>query len=260
MLKTLCIVGGLASVLAFLIGFIPPSQFAGGGVGYVLLIAIGVGTIGLLAPFAILHFARPSWKTAPPQAASGEALIPQNGTAVTQTGAATTTNGAAATQRGDASPTNGNGNAAPADAAASPAKGQHLWLYVVLGAAATGLAIWGVTAYRGHEATQEADAKAAQLQDGFKAAGLPTYADTRDIARTLGSDGGAVCESPERIAQSLLKQQLSNGAGGPGQRPVTVARQTVHGELLILQTYCPEKAPAFQKFVNGLDYADVVRP
>jgi amino acid transporter len=244
MLKTLCIVGGLASVLAFLIGFIPPSQFAGGGVGYVLLIALGVGTIGLLAPFAILHFARPSWKTAQPQAAGNGEVASQNGNA--------------ARQNGDASPE--NGNVAAADAEPSPSKKQHVWLYVVIGAVATGLAIWGVTAYRGHEATQEANAKAAQLQDRFKAAGLPTYADTDDVARTLGTDGGAVCASPERIAQGLLKQQLSNGAGGPGQRPVTVARQTVQGELLILQTYCPEKAPEFQKFVNSLDYAEVVRP
>ena len=67
MLKTLCIVGGLASVAAFLIGFVPPSQFGGGGVGYVLLIGAGVLVVGFIAPFALLHFRRPSWKTAQAQ-------------------------------------------------------------------------------------------------------------------------------------------------------------------------------------------------
>jgi len=66
-LRTQCIVGGLASVLAFFIGFVPPSQFSGGGVGYVLLVGAGVFVIGFLAPAALLYFRRPSWKTAQPQ-------------------------------------------------------------------------------------------------------------------------------------------------------------------------------------------------
>jgi len=66
-LRTQCIVGGVASVLAFLIGFVPPSQFAWGGAGYVLLIGAGVLVVGFLAPSALLYFRKPSWKTAKPQ-------------------------------------------------------------------------------------------------------------------------------------------------------------------------------------------------
>src|SRR5262249_20581669 len=135
MLKPLCVVGGLASVLAFLIGFIPPSQFAGGGLGYVLVVAVGVGTIGLLAPFALLHFARPSWKDASPQSSDQSDLAPETGAGVTR---------------------NGDGSPERADVVAdgtTPDRGrrQHTGLYVLLGAGVAGLAIRGVPAYRGHE-------------------------------------------------------------------------------------------------------------
>jgi hypothetical protein len=53
-------------VLAFLIGFVPPSQFTGGGLGYVLLIGSGVLVIGILAPIALLVFRRPGWRNAAP--------------------------------------------------------------------------------------------------------------------------------------------------------------------------------------------------
>jgi amino acid transporter len=67
LLPLLCVVGGASSVLAFLIGFVPPSQFTGGGTGYVVLIGAGVLVVGILAPIALLVFRKPSWKTAPSQ-------------------------------------------------------------------------------------------------------------------------------------------------------------------------------------------------
>ena len=147
----------------------------------------------------------------------------------------------------------------PHDQPPSPARKHPTWLYILVGAVATGLAIWGVIAYRGHQDTQAANAKAQQLQNEFETARLPTYPDTREVARTLGTDGGAVCDTPKTLAKSFLTLQLSNGAAGPGQRPVRVAEQTLKGELLIIQTYCPEKLSEFQKFVNDLNYAEVVR-
>jgi glutamate:GABA antiporter len=66
-LTTLCVVGLVASVCAFLIGFVPPSQFAWGGAGYVAIVASGVLVIGILVPLTLLHFRRPSWKSAQPQ-------------------------------------------------------------------------------------------------------------------------------------------------------------------------------------------------
>jgi amino acid transporter len=71
MLTTLCVVGGLSSVLAFLIGFVPPSQFGGGGAAYFLLVGGGVLIVGILCPILLLVFRKPSWKTEPATEAEG---------------------------------------------------------------------------------------------------------------------------------------------------------------------------------------------
>jgi len=147
----------------------------------------------------------------------------------------------------------------PHDQFPSPAHTHPIWLYILVGAVVTGLAIWGVIAYRGHKDTKAANSKAQQLQDEFEAARLPTYPDTDEVGRTLGTDGGAVCDTPETLGKSFVTLQLSNGAGGPGQRPVRVAAQTLKGELLIIKTYCPEKLSEFQKFADNFNYAEVVR-
>jgi amino acid transporter len=63
-LPVLCVVGCLSSALAFLIGFVPPSQFGSGGAQYFIIVGGGVLIVGILAPIALLVFRRPSWKTA----------------------------------------------------------------------------------------------------------------------------------------------------------------------------------------------------
>lgn len=66
MLPLLCVVGFLSSVAAFLIGFVPPSQFGNGStVGYAVLILLGIGLIGLLPPLLLYRLRKPHWKTAP---------------------------------------------------------------------------------------------------------------------------------------------------------------------------------------------------
>jgi hypothetical protein len=148
----------------------------------------------------------------------------------------------------------------PHDHAPSPAHKHPTRLYIVIIVVLVALSIWGIAAYRGHKADEEAQQKAEQLQQKFEAAGLPTFADTDEIEKTLGTDGGAVCAEPDKsLTQGFLKLQLANGAGGPGQRPVTVAKETVQGQILIMQTYCPDKLPDFQDFVDDLDFDDVVR-
>jgi amino acid transporter len=71
MLPVLCVVGFASSVAAFLIGFIPPSQFGGGTVlGYVFIVLAGVVLIGLLPPLLLYRLRKPSWKAEPAEAAS----------------------------------------------------------------------------------------------------------------------------------------------------------------------------------------------
>ena len=58
-----CVVGALASVLAFLIGFVPPSQFSSSNpLVYALLILAGILVLGLLPPALLYRLRKPSWK------------------------------------------------------------------------------------------------------------------------------------------------------------------------------------------------------
>jgi glutamate:GABA antiporter len=56
-------VGMASTIAAFLIGFVPPSQFGGGStVQYILLILAGVVGIGLLIPYLFYKLRKPAWK------------------------------------------------------------------------------------------------------------------------------------------------------------------------------------------------------
>ncbi|WP_330183642.1 APC family permease [Nocardia sp. NBC_01503] len=69
-LIALCGLGTVSSIAAFLIGFVPPSQYgSGGALGYVLLIGLGMGVVGLLIPFLFFKFRKPGWKIAVPEEA-----------------------------------------------------------------------------------------------------------------------------------------------------------------------------------------------
>jgi amino acid transporter len=58
-----CVVGGAASVLAFMIGFVAPSQFGHSSpVVYALLILAGILAIGVLPPVLLEVLRKPSWK------------------------------------------------------------------------------------------------------------------------------------------------------------------------------------------------------
>ena len=64
-------IGGIASVLAILIGFVPPSQFGHTSpVVYGLFILLGIVLIGVAPPLLLYRLRKPSWKTAPAEAES----------------------------------------------------------------------------------------------------------------------------------------------------------------------------------------------
>jgi hypothetical protein len=56
---------GFASTIgAFVIGFVPPSQFhSGGTLVYILLVAGGVGIMGPGVPMLLDRYKKPHWKT-----------------------------------------------------------------------------------------------------------------------------------------------------------------------------------------------------
>jgi glutamate:GABA antiporter len=62
-LGLLCVLGIVSSVVAFVIGFIPPSQFSHlNPLKYTLQIVGGILLIGLLPPFLMDRLRKPSWK------------------------------------------------------------------------------------------------------------------------------------------------------------------------------------------------------
>jgi amino acid transporter len=66
-LVTICLVGGLASLAACIVGLLPPSQLGHTSTPvYVSLMAAGVLLIGVLPPVLLYRLRRPEWMAAPP--------------------------------------------------------------------------------------------------------------------------------------------------------------------------------------------------
>jgi hypothetical protein len=139
----------------------------------------------------------------------------------------------------------------------SVAHTSHRVTYLVLGVAfllLTGVAMFSfLTA---HE-EQQAGEKAQQLSTELAAAGLRVPA-TDQIARVLGDDGGAVCADPtDALSRGVLYGMLTNGAAGPGQRPVIADNKVLTGQLLIVKVYCPQYLDQIQELADDLKTANV---
>jgi len=131
----------------------------------------------------------------------------------------------------------------------------HRTLYWIIGIVLVVLAIIGLFTYSSNEATAEAQDKAQQLTQSFQQAGLRVPQDQDIIVKSLGSDGGAVCDNPANaLGRALLLDQLSNGASQVGRRPVIADRRAVQGQALIMQTYCPDKLPQFREKFDDLKF------
>ena len=71
-LGLLCLVGGVSSVAALVIGFISPSQFGHlNPLTYALRILAGILVVGILPPLLMDRFRKPGWK------AAGDGSAPQ---------------------------------------------------------------------------------------------------------------------------------------------------------------------------------------
>ncbi|MFZ1117209.1 MAG: hypothetical protein WAN44_15430 [Propionibacteriaceae bacterium] len=112
--------------------------------------------------------------------------------------------------------------------------------------------------YRSAQSSQQAQDKANQLIAALQKAGVRVVPSQEQIVRVLGDDGGAICKDPaSALRKALLFSQLTNGAGGPGIRPVVVDSRIFKGELLVIQIYCPDQLPQFQQMVEKLKTAPV---
>ncbi|MFC8681344.1 hypothetical protein ACFT30_07435 [Microbacterium ureisolvens] len=115
------------------------------------------------------------------------------------------------------------------------------------------LAVIATTLFIGNRQEERDVEKAQQLLDSFADAGISVSFTPEQVAAVLGDDGGATCADPNSaLARSTLLAGLANGAGGPGLRPTIVESRLLQGQLLIIETYCPEEAEEFQEFVDSL--------
>jgi hypothetical protein len=133
-------------------------------------------------------------------------------------------------------------------------------IFWIVGATVVLLMVVGLFTYSAKERDEEAQALAAELTQKFEAAGLPTPQDQDILVRTLGNDGGAVCDNPaDALGRALLLDQLSNGASFVGRRPVIADRRAVQGQALIMETYCPGELEEFRQNFDDLKYDDVIK-
>ena len=137
--------------------------------------------------------------------------------------------------------------------------GEDRVMYWLIAAFVGVLMIVGLITYSGQKSSQQAQAKAQQLVSKYEQAGLPVPENLDIVIRTLGEDGGAVCDNPaSALGKATLADQITNGADFVGRRPVIIDRDLVIGELLILQTYCPEHLEDYKKKIDDYKTDDTV--
>ena len=130
--------------------------------------------------------------------------------------------------------------------------------YIVITVALVLLLIICIVFYRRAESNQEAQDKANQLIAALQKAGVRAVPSQEQIVGVLGDDGGALCKDPaSALRKSILFSQLTNGAAGPGIRPVIADSKVFKGQLLAIQIYCPDQLPRFQQMVEKLKTAPV---
>ncbi|GAA1274132.1 hypothetical protein GCM10009665_72140 [Kitasatospora nipponensis] len=135
---------------------------------------------------------------------------------------------------------------------------EHRWIYIGSIVVLVGMMIAGLFTYTQQKDTNEAHRKATQLNDALVADGFASR-NIGNIADTLGTDGGVVCTDPNSaLKRALWLVQLSNGAGGPGQRPVIVDKRVLEAGAEVVKVYCPEKLADYQQKINDLKTSDTV--
>ena len=126
------------------------------------------------------------------------------------------------------------------------------WIYITALVVLGVLIVAGLIAFSSARETRNAEDKADELIAALEDAGARTP-DRDQIVRVLGEDGGATCENPnDALSRAVLLSQLSNGATGPGGRPVVADSRVFQGQMLIIEIYCPEELEDFQEFVDDL--------
>jgi hypothetical protein len=134
------------------------------------------------------------------------------------------------------------------------------WIYWVIGGLVLILCIIGLLTYSAGQENEQAKQLAAELTQKLERAGF-TAPDQDILVRTLGDDGGAVCDDPaDALRKAVQNDMLTNGADFVGRRPVIVDRRILLGEALILETYCPDELEPYRDRIAELKTDDTIKP
>ena len=129
--------------------------------------------------------------------------------------------------------------------------------YIVLGLIFLSLGTLAVLVFQSAATGADAQRKADEFTAALTEAGLPAPSQDQIVSR-LGDDGGALCADPgSALQQAAATGALSNGAGGPGSRPVIADDTLAQGAKIAVEVYCPEELDEFVDFLNQLKFADV---
>ncbi|MVU79260.1 hypothetical protein GPX89_18695 [Nocardia sp. ET3-3] len=133
-------------------------------------------------------------------------------------------------------------------------------VYVSVAVVLAALAVAGVIIFKREHQSDEALRKAEVLHSRLVAAGF-TAPDPQTIADSLGEDGGLVCSNPSSpLIKARYEAAISNGATGPGARPVIADTDVFTATALAIETYCPDKLAAYLETTGHLKKADTVKP
>jgi hypothetical protein len=130
--------------------------------------------------------------------------------------------------------------------------------YILVGGAVLVLLVVALVAWNSNKETQAAQQKADQLIVTLEQAGLPTPSKDQ-VVRVLGDDGGTVCADPNlALKKAIMYGLATNGAAGPGLRPVIADNRLVQAGVAVIKTYCPEELPDFPQTAEQFKTADLV--
>ncbi|WP_336086511.1 hypothetical protein [Nocardia sp. SSK8] len=133
------------------------------------------------------------------------------------------------------------------------------WIYVTAGVLLVVFALIGLFTFSEIRESTQATAKAEQLHDELLAAGLPAP-ETRVIADALGEDGGSVCQDPSSpLIRAKYQASITNGAAGPGQRPVIGANDSTRAVAITIGVYCPDRLPDYLSHLDTLKLDDTTK-
>ncbi|MFE3545971.1 hypothetical protein ACFXK0_23675 [Nocardia sp. NPDC059177] len=133
------------------------------------------------------------------------------------------------------------------------------WIYLTAAGLLVVFALTGLFTFTEIRENSRAHAKAEQLHNNLLVAGLPAPA-VGVIANALGDDGGSVCQDPGApLIRAKYQASITNGAAGPGRRPVIGPRDTTEAVALTIATYCPDRLPDYLSHLDTLKLDDTTK-